>query len=311
MTKYAVIVVLGAVSYGALTSFAKIAYGEGYTAAEITFAQASLGALTLFVLAFVKKSRTRKWRLAFSWKLLLAGTSMGLSAYCFYLSVNYIPVSLAIVLLMQVSWMSTLLEWLVFKKRPGRAAIISTILIILGSALASNLLATKRLEFSLKGILLALSAAFVYALYVLFTSKLENKIPMLEKSALMMTGSALMILAVNFPSIIASTHLDMGLLQWGLFLALFGTVIPPICFTVGMPKIGPGWSAVLLTLELPSVVLCAHFILKEQVNLMQITGMLVMAGAIIYLNLSKVKAEKKEASQQKKQSLRVGQLQKV
>lgn len=42
MNRYIVIVALGAISYGTLSSFAKIAYGQGYNAGEITFAQAFL-----------------------------------------------------------------------------------------------------------------------------------------------------------------------------------------------------------------------------------------------------------------------------
>lgn len=293
MLKYIIMVAFGAISYGTLTSFAKIAYGEGYTAGEITFVQAFLGALILWSLVFFQRVKKKKFRLSFNWKLILAGTSMGLSAYCFYLSVSYIPVAMAIVLLMQVSWISNIGEWLIFKKKMSTVEIISTVVIIIGTVLAGNLLNIRHLNFSLTGIALASAAAFLYTIYILFTSKLGNGTPMLEKSALMTTGSALMILIVNFPSIATSVHLDFGLLKWGTFLAVFGTVIPPICFTTGMPKIGPGPSAILLTLELPAVVLCAYLILGEEVTFLQIMGIAIMIGAIIYLNLSKNKKNKR------------------
>lgn len=297
MTKYIIIVALGAISYGTLTSFAKIAYGQGYSAGEITFAQAFLGAIILWSVVTFKNIKKGSFRLTWNWKLLLAGTTMGFSAYCFYLSVKYIPVSLAIVLLMQVSWISNLAEWLVFKKKLSILEIMASVIIVGGTVLAGNLLNTKDLNFSLTGIGLALSSAFLYTLYVLFTSRLGNETPMFEKSALMTTGSAMMILLINFPSIATSTHLDLGLLKWGMFLAVFGTVIPPICFTTGMPKIGAGLSSILLTLELPAVVFCAHIILGEQVTILQVIGIGIMIGAIVWLNL--VKAKKEKAVQKK------------
>ncbi|RAJ08238.1 threonine/homoserine efflux transporter RhtA [Chitinophaga skermanii] len=289
--KYAIIVALGAISYGALSSFAKIAYGQGYTPAEVTFTQALLGTLILWSLTFFQKVTKGNIRIQFSWKLVLAGTTIGLSAYCFYLSVKFIPISLAIVLLMQVSWMSNLGEWIFFRKKMQVVDIICTLVIIVGTILAGNLLQTQQLHFSLVGIGLALAAAFIYTLYVLFVSKLGKDIPMLNKSALMMTGSSLVIFLINAPSIVQSTHFDVQLFHWGIFLALFGTVIPPICFTAGMPKIGPGLGAILLTLELPAVVLCAHFILGEEVSPLQIVGMILMMGAIIYLNLYKQRVQ--------------------
>lgn len=295
MTRYIIMVTMGAMSYGTLSSFAKIAYTEGYTAGEITFTQAFLGALILWALAIFRSLRQRKFKLVFNWKLVLAGATMGISAYCFYLSVKYIPVSLAIVLLMQVSWMSNLGDWLVHKRKLSAAELTAMLIVIPGTILAGNLLNISDLNISLVGIGLALVAAFFYTLYVLFTSELGNDIPMLEKSALMTTGSAIMILLVNFPSIVSSVKIDLGLMKWGTFLAVFGTVIPPICFTTGMPKIGPGLSSILLTLELPAVVLSAYLILGEQVAPLQITGILVMVVAIIYLNLSRNNGMRKEA----------------
>ena len=292
MTKYIIIVALGAISYGTLTSFAKIAYGQGYTAGEITFAQALIGAIILWAFVLFRNIKNRSFKLVGNWKLILAGTSMGFSAFCFYLSVKYIPVSLAIVLLMQVSWISNLAEWLVFKKPLSALQIIASVIVVFGTVLAGNLLNVNDLNFSITGIALALSSAFLYTLYVLFTSSLGNETPMFEKSALMTTGAAMMILLINFPSITTSTHLDFGLLKWGGFLAIFGTVIPPICFTTGMPKIGASLSAILLTLELPAVVFCAHIILGEQVTILQIIGIAIMIGAIIWLNLAKSKREK-------------------
>ncbi|MGF7025004.1 EamA family transporter [Sphingobacterium sp. HSC-15S19] len=302
MLKYIILVALGAISYGTLTSFAKIAYGQGYSAGEITFVQALLGAMILWSLAILRNIR-KKQKLKLNWRLVLAGTSMGFSAYCFYYSVKFIPVALAIVLLMQVSWIGIIGEWLIFKKKPSRLEIATSVIIIIGTVLAGNLMHIQSMNFSMTGIALATGAAFLYTIYVLSTSKLGNDTPMLEKSALMTTGSALMILLINFPSITASTHLDFGLLRWGTFLAVFGTVIPPICFTTGMPKIGPGLSTILLTLELPAVVLCAYLILGEKVTVVQIIGIIIMISAIIYLNIVKNKREKSKDKLTEKQLL--------
>lgn len=289
MKKYIFIVTLGALSYGMLSSFAKIAYSQGYNAGEITFSQAGIGTLILLILMLIRNDKRQKYN---RWKLLLAGSSMGISAYTYYLSVEYIPASLAIVLLMQITWMSILAEWIFYKKKPSSVEFISCIFIIFGTVLAGNLIDIKSFTFPMIGIVLGITSALLYTLYILFTSKLGNNIPMFEKSAIMTMGSAMMILIINFKSITTSTHIDLGLLQWGTFLAVFGTVIPPICFTWGMPKIGAGLSAVLLTLELPSAIFFAHLVLNEQINFIQIIGVLIMLSAIIFMNYFKSKQKK-------------------
>lgn len=296
MNKYIIIVALGALSFGMLSSFAKIAYGQGYSPGEITFVQALLGTLILWSITIFRNLKKGLYKLSINWKILFAGTTMGASAYTYYLSVSYIPASLAIVLLMQITWISILVEWLFFKKKPNSIEIVSALFIILGTVLAGNLLDLNGNTISFKGVFLSLLAALLYTLYVVFTSKLGKEIPMFEKSALMTSGSAIIIFLINIESITTSTHIDAGLFQWGIFLAIFGTVIPPICFTVGMPKIGAGLSSVLLTLELPAAVFCAHIILGEKITFLQITGIAIMLSAIIYLNLAKAKKQKQATS---------------
>lgn len=293
MKKYIIIVALGALSYGMLSSFAKTAYGQGYAAGEITLMQAGIGAIILSAIAIFRNRMHKQRHKTSRWKLVLAGTSMGASAYTYYLSIEYIPVSLAIILLMQMTWMSMVGELIFFNKKPSKIEVSSAVFIILGTILAGNLLNVQNLNFSPLGIALGLGSALLYTLYILLTSKLGNDVPMFEKSALMTIGSAAMIFIINFKSISTSEHLDLGLLQWGAFLAIFGTVIPPICFTTGMPKIGPGLSAILLTLELPAAVLCAYIILNEKVTPLQIVGILIMLCSIIYLNVNKNRKEKK------------------
>lgn len=291
MNKYIIIVALGALSFGMLSSFAKIAYTEGYSPAEITLTQALAGTLILWSIVIFRKLK-KGTKLQLNWKLLLAGTTMGSSAYTYYLSVAYIPASLAIVLLMQITWLSILVDWIFFKKKPSTIEIGSALFIIIGTFLAGDLLDLNSANISFKGIALSLLSALLYTLYIVFTSKIGKETPMFEKSALMTSGSAMIIFLINCEAITTSTHLDFGLLQWGTFLAVFGTVIPPICFTVGMPKIGAGLSSVLLTLELPTAVFCAHIILGEKVTFMQLIGIAIMLGAIVYLNISKAKKEK-------------------
>ena len=52
--------------------------------------------------------------------LLLTGSAIGLVNYLYYLSVSYIPASIAVIILMQFTWFSLLLEWLIFGRKPSR-----------------------------------------------------------------------------------------------------------------------------------------------------------------------------------------------
>lgn len=289
MKKYILMVLLGGTSYGILSTFVKIAYKKGYNSAEIAFSQAFLGAIILWILVYTGNSKNK--RLVISWRqiisLLLTGATIGITTFLYYLSIQYIPASIAIILLMQFTWFGVLIEWVVFRKKTSLIEIITIGIILLGTMLAGDFLHTQSTDLPLKGILLVLASSFIYALYIVANSRADKQIPWQNRSAIIMTGSAIAIFLINAPAITFKSHMDFGLLKWALFLALFGTIIPPVLFAIGIPRIGAAKSAILMTIELPVAVLCAHIVLKESLNLIQILGIIIMIAAIVSMSVYK------------------------
>ena len=283
MARYIIMVLGGATSFGILTSFVKLAYKQGYHAAEIAFAQASIGAVVLWgIFLFNKKASASRREIPL---LLFTGATIGISTFLYYLSVTYISASVAIVLLMQFTWISILIEWILFKKKPLTSELIITVVILMGTILASGFTSQKGMALSLKGVGYVLLASVVYALYIVCNSRVGKRIGWENKSAWIMTGSALSILFVNFPIVALDIHVGAELLKWGLFLAVFGTILPPILFAIGIPKVGASTSGLLMTVELPMAVISAYLVLNEKLSVIQITGILIMLLAIIAMNV--------------------------
>ncbi|OYX80295.1 MAG: EamA family transporter, partial [Flavobacteriales bacterium 32-34-25] len=135
--KGVLLVALGASSYGMLATFVKIAYQEGYTTAEVSGSQFSLGLLGVLILNIILVFKKNETAIKISKKqilqLIAAGTSMGFTSVFYYLSVRYVPVSIGIVLLMQTVWMGVLLEMILDKKKPSLQKIISVIITLIGT----------------------------------------------------------------------------------------------------------------------------------------------------------------------------------
>lgn len=274
----------GACSFGILSTFVKLAYREGYTAAEISVTQACTGMIVLWILYLLtRRQRHRVKPGDWAW-LLLTGGGIGLTSFVYYVSVAYIPASVAIVILMQFTWIGLLMEALLFKKIPSLLQLITTILILVGTWLGSGLAGGSLSGLSVKGLLYAGASAFLYAVYIIANSRVGKSLDTGKKSAVIITGSTLCIFLVNAPQLLASTHFDTGLLKWALFLSLFGTIIPPLLFAKGIPKVGAGISAVIMTAELPVAIVCSHFILLEPVNGLQWAGVALMLLSMLLLN---------------------------
>ncbi len=122
LLKGVILVALGATSYGMLATFVKLAYGEGFTTAEVTSSQFIYGILGTFLITLFNKKSSKgveKPSEKNKFQLMLAGTSLGMTSVFYYLCVKYIDVSIAIVLLMQTVWMGVILEWILDKQRPS------------------------------------------------------------------------------------------------------------------------------------------------------------------------------------------------
>src|SRR6476660_4186017 len=120
LLKGVLLVGLGATSYGCLATFVKLAYhnkgmtGNVFTPAEVISSQFIIGIVVMLLINAYQKAKKGDDVVKATPKnirnLLLVGTSTGLTSIFYYLSVRYIDVSIAIVLLMQTVWMGVLLE---------------------------------------------------------------------------------------------------------------------------------------------------------------------------------------------------------
>lgn len=188
---------------------------------------------------------------------------------------------------MQYLWISIIINFLFFKNRPTRLQLFAIILIISGSCLAAGL-SDKGVMVNLKGYLFGLLAAITYSLFIITSSKVGLQLPTRQKSALMITGACAITFMLFPPVFLVQFSLDNKLYQFGILLALFGTVLPPLLFSIGIPKIGIPFSAILSAVELPVAVLTSYFYLHETVYSMQWLGVIIIIVAIILPNLKAV-----------------------
>lgn len=283
-SKYAILILIGGALYGTMSSFVKLSYTLGYSAAELAFFQALFAAIFLGTFLWVKRGHERKMSRKQIVSLLATGGAIGLTNFLYYASVSYIPASLAIIILMQFTWFSLFMEWAVFRKKASALELITVAFILLGTIMAGGLRGAQGISIPTVGIVLALLSSLTYATYIVANSRVGKNIEWLPKSTLIMTGSALMIFTFNANAIMNFDYMGFGFLLIAVFLAVFGTTIPTALFAAGIPKAGAGISSILMTVELPVALVCANLILHEHMSLLQYGGIVIMLGAISIMN---------------------------
>lgn len=292
--KGAFLVACGASSYGMLATFVKLAYadkgnsGNRFTSAEIIMSQFVLGILGLLVINAFQKLKTKNNVVKASKKnisqLMLAGTSTGLTSVFYYLAVKYIPVSIGIVLLMQTVWMGVLLEVFLDKKRPSKIKTVAVGIVVIGTVFATNLL-NNQIHIDWRGLVLGLLAAASFTTTMFTANKVAVKISTAQRSLYMLLGGFLVVLVFATLTQVTPFNYDV-FYKWGILLALFGTVLPPMLLNAGFPLTGIGLGSIVAALELPVSVLMAYFILNENVVLLQWFGIVLIIFAIVIMNLN-------------------------
>lgn len=279
---YAFLVFIGGCSYGVTSTIVKTAYQYGYTVREVAGGQVVLGACVLCLLSRV----TCRKRLPMQTigKLLLAGVPIGLTTIFYYASLAYVSASLGLVLLFQFVWIGVLMERVVQKKPISRQKTIAIFFLLVGSTLASGL-TLDMLGGQWLGYALGLASALTYATVLLVSGSVATNIPSVLKSAWMSAGALIVIVCAFPPTFLTDLAVLKDFFPYMALLACFGLVLPPVLFSIGVPKIGAGLGSILTSSELPVGIALSYFFLGERFDWTQWMGVLCILTGIVIGNL--------------------------
>jgi drug/metabolite transporter (DMT)-like permease len=298
---YALLVLLGGCSYGALSTFVKLAYSAGFTSAAVTGSQFLMGTLLIWIVALFSKKK--KLTLPKIGKLLLSGIPLGLTSLFYYQSLQSLNASLAIIFLFQFVWIGSLFEFVFYKKKPTLGKIVSIAILVIGSILASGVIAEGSGEMTWQGTVWGMFSALTYTTFIFLSSSVEKDTPVVQKSALFTTGGMITVFLLSPPTELLQLPVLMEIAPYGFYLGLLGVVLPPILFTIGMPHVGPGLGTILTSAELPIAVILSSLVLTELVSMSQWLGVVFILGGIIAGNLKIAKTKIKSSYLERESTL--------
>ena len=282
------LVALGATSYGMLATFVKLAYKEDFTTAEVTSSQFIYGIIGILIINLFQRTKNKNTAVKASpkniFQLMLAGTSLGMTSVFYYLAVKYIPVSIGIVLLIQTVWMGVVLEMILERKMPSKIKTIAVFVVLFGTLLATNVLKSE-VNLDWRGLVLGLLAAASFTTTMFAANKVALGISPAQRSLYMLLGGIVVVFLFAFLTQKTPFNFDI-FYKWGILIALFGTVIPPLLLNAGFPLTGIGLGSIVSALELPVSVMMAFLVLNETVVFSQWAGILLIILAIVLMNIN-------------------------
>ncbi|GEN52833.1 EamA family transporter [Halobacillus faecis] len=274
------LVLIGAASFGFTPIFVKTGFSLGYTLGELNIVQMFIAFVCLWGMSSFKRISLKGTSKGDLFKMMLTGTSVGLTSIFYYGAMQYLPASIAIILLFQFVWIGMIYEWIFTKVIPTKINFLSLAVTLFGVVLASGVIGGGFFSLPLAGLLLGLLSGFSYAGFVFFSGQVATSIDPLVRSALMVTGSLILVLVVFVQDLPTLPLFDMQLWSIGGGVALVGAVIPPLFFAQGAPLISGRLANVLSSIELPVAIVSSMIILAESVSLIQWLGVVLIIAAI-------------------------------
>lgn len=283
MKRWQAIVVfsIGAGFFGFTPVFVKLNYASGYSLSQLIVSQITLAMIILWLIAWIKRvtfSLKKKQAIA----LMLAGTFNGITGILYYTSMQYVPASIAIVLLFQFVWVGVIYEWILDRRKPTASTLVSVFLTLVGVMMAANVVTGDFSQLPLIGILFGLLSAFSYAAFILVSGRVVTEVNPLLRAPLMISGSFILIMILFRPTFLVTEPLFQSYWLYGLGGALFGAVLPPLCFSISAPHLSSSLATILGSLELPVAVVAASVILSETVTWIQWIGIILILFAISF-----------------------------
>jgi drug/metabolite transporter (DMT)-like permease len=271
------LIILSAAAFGTLGILGRFAFAEGLDSLSIMALRFSLAALVLLVMLLFRGERMPRGG------TLVRLVGMGAigyvgQAFAYLTALKYASPGLVALLLYLYPVFVVILSVVFHHELINRIKIFA-----LGLALVGLALTVGPEGGQLPGVLLAISAAAIYSVYIIVGTKVIQQVSAIQSSAVIFLSAGL---ASSLLMMMNGAHLPQT--AWGWIdigaIVIFATVIPVVTFLAGLKRIGASNAAMFSTLEPVVTVLLAALLLGEILKpITLLGGALILAAVLILL----------------------------
>ncbi len=277
--------IISAVSFGIMPILARFAYASGADPITVLFLRFLTATILMFAILFVRKTPLPRGKTLFH-LFLLGGLGYVGQSMCYFNALTLASASLVSLLLYLYPVLVTVLSALFLKDRITPVKLAALGLALVGAFLTIGFSG----EGSPLGIVLGLSAAVIYSVYIVAGSKVMQNVQALPASAVIMASAGLVYGGL---AAVRGTVLPATAGGWWAILgiAVLCTVVAITTFMAGIERIGPTNASTVSTLEPVVAVLLAGLLLGESLSPLKIAGGVLILAAVVILTRAGQRAE--------------------
>ncbi|WP_052345780.1 DMT family transporter [Paucisalibacillus sp. EB02] len=291
MNKAVFLIMLGAALWGTIGWFVKNLYTYGFTPMEVVTLRATSTAILLIIYLVIKSPKTLYLKSVKDLKYFI-GTgifSIIFFNYCMFTAIELSTIPVATALLYTGPAFVSIFSYFLFKEAFTKQKLFALSGTLLGTCFVVGLLPLNLNSVSMESILFGLGSGVGYALYSIF-----SKFALKKYSSLSITTFTFIIASVSLIPFFPFHEkiqllIDPEVLFYAFGLGLFPTAIAYIVYTYGLNKTEASKASILTTIEPVVATLIGIFIFQETFTFVQMIGMSLIIGAVIFMQIKRKK----------------------
>ncbi|MDR7319307.1 DMT family transporter [Brevibacillus nitrificans] len=276
------LVFVSAAGFGVMSIFAVFAYGAGVSVSTLLFLRFLFASAIFFGLILWKKESVRINKKQGLSLFLLGGILYTMQSLSFFSAVQYIPTSMAALLLYTFPAFVAILSFLVEKEKLRKKTIIAMAVSFVGLAMVLGL---SFGGIHPLGVFLALAAAIFYSVYIIVGNRVVKGLSPYVTSAYI----ALFACFSTFLVAQKDGGIDLSFEVQGWFalsgIVVFSTVVAISTFFRALQLISSTKASVLSTFEPVVTIAASALLLGESFTWLQLVGgAAVLGGAVLIVS---------------------------
>jgi drug/metabolite transporter (DMT)-like permease len=267
-------VLFASICFGLVPYFSRGLTEQGVAPYAVAFYRYIVAAIALFPVLIMRR---KAWR-EITWGLS-AGAVMGLGWIGYVTALEKLPASTVGVLYMTYPVFTLVIAWVLFSDAPTRRALLASCLIVLAAIIAGSP-ASVPIE-HIPMLLMSLAAPFGFGFGICVLVHRLSRIAPLARIASVSLGAILGLAPLILSSEIAEL-LPRERSDWLLIvgIGLVTALVPQLIYTVCSPVIGASQTAVVGSVELPTMFAVGLLALGEAITATQAIACALVLGAI-------------------------------
>ncbi len=281
----AALIIISAAAFGTLGIFARLSYAAGATPLTVLMLRFAFAAPIMLMLMAIRRAPIPRGRTLVG-LILMGGLGYVGQSFSYFTAVSLASPGLVALILYTYPAMVTVLAALFLRERLSALTVSVLVVALAGTALTLGpAIATAQTQ--PLGIVFALAAAIIYAVYILVGSRITPQAGALSSSTVIITSAAVVFggaVAWRGPTFPASPAGWIAIVA----IALISTVLPIVTFFAGLARVGPTAASTLSTLEPVVTVLLAALVLADPLAPIQLAGGALILVAAVVLAFARV-----------------------